>query len=86
MESPAARFLGGMSEHTGLREVLNVTTHSKSDAHIQALSGLPLFDWRAAIVRKPSTRAGRFLQSRFPVPPGHADLIADLAGLGGRAD
>jgi len=36
----------------------------------------------SVIVRKPETRAGQYLRSRFLVPPGHADLIADLAGLG----
>jgi hypothetical protein len=56
-----------------------VNTHSKQPAKIQQLS---LFDWRAAIVHKPSTRAGQYLSSRFPIAPGHADLIAALAGLG----
>jgi hypothetical protein len=60
-----------------------VNTHSKSDLKIQGLSGPPLLnDWRAVVVRKPETRAGRYICSRFPVPPGHADLIAALAGLG----
>ncbi len=61
-------------------------THSKPDLKIQGLSGLPLGDWRTVIVHKPETRAGRFISSRFPVPPGHADLIAALAGLGSEAD
>jgi hypothetical protein len=56
---------------------------SKTGSQIQ---GLPLFDWRAAVVHKPETRAGQYLRSRFPVPPGHADLIAALAGLGSAAD
>ena len=59
-----------------------MNTHSKIDPNIQAL-GLTLFDWRAAVVHKPATRAGQYLRRRFPVPPGHADLIAALAGLGG---
>lgn len=61
-------------------------THSKSLRPNQELSGLPLFDWRCAVVRKPSTRAGQYLRSKFSVPPGHADLIASLAGLGAAAD
>ena len=61
-------------------------THSKPNPTIQGPSGLPLFDWRVAVVHKPATRAGRFLQSRFAVPPGHADLIAALAGLGSAGD
>jgi len=56
---------------------------SKTGGQIQ---GLPLFDWRAATIRKPETRAGQYLRSRFPIPPGHADLIAALAGLGSAVD
>jgi hypothetical protein len=63
-----------------------VHTHNKSGVHIQGLSGLPLFDWRTVVVSKPATRAGQYLRSRFPMPAGHADLIAGLAGLGSRAD
>lgn len=58
-------------------------THSKISDQIQ---GLPLFDWRAAVVHKPATRAGQYICRRFPVPPGHADLIAALAGLGSGVD
>ncbi len=54
-------------------------TDSKTGSQIQ---GLPLFDWRAVVVRKPETRAGQYLLSRFPIPPGHADLAAGLMGLG----
>lgn len=56
--------------------------HSKADSKIQGPSGLPLFDFRVVVVHKPATRAGKYLCRRFPIPPGHADLIADLAGLG----
>jgi hypothetical protein len=82
MKNPAARFLGGISERTGLTiGSQNVKRHTKSEQKLQGLSGLPLFDWRAA-VRGPATQAGRFIRSRYPVPAGHADLIASLAGLG----
>lgn len=57
-------------------------TTTISHGNIQRLSGLPLFDFRAVVVHKPATRAGRYLLTRFRVPPGHADLIASLAGLG----
>ena len=60
--------------------------YSKPNTAIQDLSGLPLFDWRAVVVCKPVTRAGLYISYRFPVPPGHADLIATLAGLGSGAD
>lgn len=60
--------------------------HSKSHHPIQDLSGLPLFDWRTAVVSKPATRAGQFLLSRYSLPPGHADLIAALAGIGTGAE
>jgi len=63
-----------------------VNTNTKPPVKIQQLSGLPLFDWRAAIVNKPTSRAGLYISSRFPVPPGHADLIATLAGLGSAVD
>lgn len=59
---------------------------SKAESKLQGLSGLPLFDWRAAIINKPTSRAGRYISSRFPVPAGHADLIAALAGLGSAVD
>jgi len=59
---------------------------SKSASKLQGLSGLPLFDWRAAVVCKPATRAGQYITTRFRVPPGHADLIATLAGLGSAVD
>ena len=61
-------------------------THSKPDLKIQGLSGPLLTDWRTIVVHKPTTRAGRYIISRFPVPTGHADLIAALAGLGSEAD
>jgi hypothetical protein len=82
MKNPAARFLCGISERTGLTIGSQNVTHSKLDLKIQKLSGLPLFDWRTVVVHKPATRAGRYISSRFPIPPGHADLIAALAGLG----
>ena len=61
--------------------------HTQSDLIPQGLSGLTLLeDWRAVIVRKPETRAGRYIIARFPVPPGQADLIAAFAGLGSAAE
>jgi hypothetical protein len=57
-------------------------THTQPDLHEQGFSNLPFDDWRTVVVHKPATRAGRYISSRFPVPPGHADLIASLAGLG----
>ena len=57
--------------------------NSKKDSQIQ---GLPLFDWRAAVVNKPATRAEQYLCRRLPIPPGHADLIAARAGLGSAVD
>lgn len=60
-----------------------MTTHSNPLHANQGLSGLPLFDWRNAVVRKPATKAGQYLLSRYSLPPGHADLIAALAGIGG---
>jgi hypothetical protein len=58
-----------------------VITCSKPNPKIQGLPQL-IDNWRPVIVHKPETRAGRYIISRFPVPPGHADLIASLAGLG----
>ena len=48
-------------------------TDSKSGSQIQRL---PLFDWRAVVVRKLQTRTGQYLRSRFHVPPGHAEASA----------
>jgi hypothetical protein len=55
--------------------------HNPSKPEIQDFSQL-LDNWRPIIPPKPETRAGRYIISRFPVPPSHADLIAVLAGLG----
>jgi hypothetical protein len=63
-----------------------VKTFSDYPPVCHPVSGLPLFDWRTVVVHKPETSAGRYISSRFPVPPGHADLIAALAGLGSRAE
>ncbi|WP_426531775.1 hypothetical protein [Bradyrhizobium sp. McL0615] len=63
-----------------------MNTNTKPPVKIQQLSGLPLFDWRAAVVNKPTTLAGRYIRSRFSVSPSHADLIATLAGLGWAVD
>ena len=60
--------------------------HSKFEPKLQGLSGLPLFDWRAVVECKPVTRAGRYIGSRYPIPSGHADLIATIAGLGSAVD
>jgi hypothetical protein len=60
-----------------------VNTHIKQPNEIQQLSP---FHRMAAVVRKPTTRAGQHIRARFPVPPGHADLIAALAGLGSAVD
>jgi hypothetical protein len=42
----------------------------------------PLFEFRAVVVHKPSTRGGRYLLTRFRVSPDRADLLAEIAGLG----
>jgi hypothetical protein len=69
---------------TGLcRKSTAMHTITKTGGQIQ---GLPLFDWRAVVVRKPETRAGQYLCRRLPIPSGHADLIAALAGLGSAVD
>jgi len=39
----------------------------------------------ATLPPKPETRAGQYLCRWLPSPPGHADLIAALAGLGTEA-
>lgn len=58
--------------------------YSKPDLPIQEFSGLPLFDWRSAVVH-PSTRASRHICRRYGVSPSIADVIAGLAGLGSEA-
>jgi hypothetical protein len=60
-----------------------MSTNIQSELRGQGLSGVPLLsDWRAVVVHRTETRAGRYIISRFSVPPSHADLIAALAGLG----
>ncbi len=58
----------------------------KPSGHIQGLSSLQFLDRREVVVHKPKTLAGQYLCSRFPIPPGHADLVASLMGLGPGAD
>jgi hypothetical protein len=65
--------------HRALQKAFSMRTDSKTGSQIQ---GLPIFDWRTVVVRKPETRAGQYLCRRFPIPPSHADLIAAFAGLG----
>jgi len=57
-------------------------TDSKTGSQIQ---GLPLSNWRAAVVYKPATNAGNFVTRRYRVHPAFSDLIATLAGLGSEA-
>ena len=64
----------------------NMHRSIKTSGQIQGLSSLQLLDRRAVVVHKPTTRAGQYLCRRLPVPPGHADLIAALAGLGSAVD
>ncbi len=45
------------------------------------IAGLPLFDWRPAILTPP-TRAARKIASRFGLSLVHASTVAGLAGLG----
>jgi hypothetical protein len=83
LKSPAARFpWRDQRAHRALQKAYIMHTDSKTGSQIQ---GLPLFDWRAAIVHKPATHAGNFVTRRYRVHPAFADLIATLAGLGSEA-
>lgn len=53
--------------------------NTDSTLHAQ-IKGLLLFDWCNFGSRLPVTHAGQRLAARFPIPLGHADLIARLAG------
>ena len=53
-------------------------TYTKTDGQFQ---GLPLFDWRAAVVHAPATRGGQHLTRRYRVDPAIADVMANLAGF-----
>jgi hypothetical protein len=46
------------------------------------VSGLPLFDWRSAVVHQPTTHAGLHIARKYKVSPLFADLLAQFAGLG----
>ncbi len=52
------------------------------DSH--QVSGLPLFDWCNVVVRGPASLAGQYVMRRYRVAPDTAEVIAALAGLGGR--
>lgn len=57
--------------------------YTKAVLKSHTVSGLPLFDWRQAVViQPPCTRAGIHLARRYRVHPSIADVVADLAGLG----
>jgi hypothetical protein len=60
-----------------------VNTHSKTTEKIQPSPGLPLFDWRQAVVRPPANRASQYVMRRCHVTSHTAEVIAALAGLGG---
>jgi hypothetical protein len=49
------------------------------------IQGLTLFDRRAVVVHKPTTRAGQHLCRRLPIPPGQADLPSREIEVGGQA-
>jgi hypothetical protein len=85
-ENPAARFLGGISERTGLTiGSQKLKIYSKRPLKNQLVSDLPLFSWRVVVLR-PATPAGRFVAGRYRVHPAFADLVANLAGIGSGVD
>lgn len=51
-------------------------------------SSLPLFEFADARSRRsvPLTPGGRYVSRRYPTPPARANLIAELAGIGGEGD
>ena len=59
---------------------MKIYSNSISKSHQDSI--LPLLDWRSAIVHRPTTLGGRYLQHRFGIQAELADTIARLAGLG----
>jgi hypothetical protein len=49
----------------------------------QPATGLPLLDYDPAVLRRPTTATGRYIQHRYPVCSELADLIGTIAGLHG---
>jgi hypothetical protein len=58
-----------------------VDKYSKFQRNSKALSTLPLFNWRQAVLL-PATSAGRFVHHRYNVSPEIADVVAAADGLG----
>ena len=60
------------------------SNNKRSGDKCRDLAGLPLFDWRQTLPRRPPTPAGAYVTRKFGVPIAIADIVADLAGLGPR--
>ena len=67
-------------------EIYTVKKYSEFLPDSHQVSGLPLFDWRQAVVRSPVSRAGAFVMRRYRVHPDIAELVASCAGIGSVAD
>jgi hypothetical protein len=62
------------------------SNNKRSGDKCHGLDGLPLFDWRQTLPRRPPTPAGAYVTRKFGVAIAIADVVADLAGLGPREE
>jgi hypothetical protein len=58
--------------------------HIKTTAKIQPTSKLPHINWRQTTLYSPVTAAGQHVRRRYGIRSEIADLIAAVAGLGGK--
>jgi hypothetical protein len=58
------------------------SNNKRSGDRCHALAGLPSFDWRQTLPRRPHTPAGAYVTRKFSVSIAIADVVADLAGFG----
>ena len=54
------------------------SNNRRSGKRCHGLAGLPLFDWRQTLPRRPSTPAGAYVTRKFGVPIAIAGVAADL--------
>lgn len=63
-----------MSKYIALRAPARNKTNDSPD----------LFSWQPAAVRRPSSHAAAFVMRRYRLAPHTAEVVASLAGFGGR--
>jgi hypothetical protein len=60
-----------------------MNTNSKRQPVRHGISTLPLFAWADRFAPPPLSEGGRWVARRYRLPPRIANVVAELAGIGG---